>query len=152
MRYLMPNFPCEFEIPDDWIAEAGIGNFGPRAAAYRSSDDARLIPLTTQVAPTPRFESFAKDWRGFERRRFVDLLKGFVADSLIPPVPVIQLPDPSHLVRLPYRYCIRDGFHRYYGSILAGFSHLPTTVDTLDELLDQSLQAGLTTSRTTYSQ
>jgi len=22
MRYLMPNFPCEFEIPDDWIMRA----------------------------------------------------------------------------------------------------------------------------------
>jgi hypothetical protein len=22
MRYAMPNFPCEFEIPDDWLAEA----------------------------------------------------------------------------------------------------------------------------------
>ena len=59
MRYLMLNFPCEFEIPDDWIAEAGIGNFGRRAAAYRSSDDARLIPLT-QVAPTPRFNRLRK--------------------------------------------------------------------------------------------
>jgi hypothetical protein len=129
MRYLMPNLPCEFEIPDDWIAESDIGDFSPRAIAYRSSADARLIPLT-EVAPLPRFKSVPNDWQGFERKRFVDLLKGFVTDDSIPPVPVVQLPDSSHLVRLSYRYCIRNGFHRYYGSILAGFSHLPATVDT----------------------
>jgi hypothetical protein len=27
MRYPMPHFPCEFEIPDDWIAEAGAQAF-----------------------------------------------------------------------------------------------------------------------------
>ena len=151
MRYLMPNFPCEFEIPDDWIAESGIGNFSPRATAYRSSADVRLIPLM-EVAPLLRSKSVPKDWRGLEQKRFVVLLKGFVADDFIPPVPVVQLPDSNHLMRLPCRYCIRDGFHRYYASILADFSHLPATVDTLDELLDQSVQLGLTTGRATYSQ
>jgi hypothetical protein len=126
-------------------------NFSPRATAYRSSADARLIPLP-EIVPLPRFKPFPKDWRGFERKRFVDLLRGFVADDSISPVPVIQLPDSGHLVRLSYRYCIRDGFHRYYGSILAGFSHLPATVDTLDELLEQSQKLGWTASRATYSQ
>jgi hypothetical protein len=134
MRYLMPNFPCEFEIPDDRLAESGIGNFSPRTTAYRSSADVRPITLV-KVAPLLRFKSVPKDWRGLEQNRFVDLLKGFVADDFIPPVPVVQLPDSNHLVRLSYRYCIGDGFHRYYASILAGFSHLPATVDTLDELL-----------------
>ena len=90
MCYLMPNFPCEFEIPDDWIAESGIGNFSPRATAYRSSADVRLIPLV-EVAPLLRSKSIPKDWRGSEQKRFVDLLKGFVADDFIPPVPVVQL-------------------------------------------------------------
>ena len=117
MRYLMPNFPCEFEIPDDWIAESGVGS---RATAYRSSADVRLIPLM-EVAPLLRFKSVPRDWRGLKQKRFVVLLKGFVADDFIPPVPVVQLPDSNHLVRLSYRYCIRDGFHRYYASILAGY-------------------------------
>ena len=100
MRYLMPNFPCGFEIPDDWIAESGIGNFSPRATAYRSSADVRLIPLM-EVAPLLRSKSVPKDWRGLEQKRFVDLLKGFVADDFIPPVPVVQLPDSNHLSGLP---------------------------------------------------
>jgi hypothetical protein len=122
MRYLMPNFPCEFEIPDDWIAASGIGNFSPRRTAYRSSADVRLITLV-EVAPLLRFKSVPKDWRGLEQKRFVVLLKRFVANDFIPPVPVVQLLDSNRLVRLSYRYCIGDGFHRYYASILAGFSN-----------------------------
>jgi len=29
MRYAMRNFPCEFEIPDDWLTEAGAVGFIP---------------------------------------------------------------------------------------------------------------------------
>jgi hypothetical protein len=150
MRYSMPNLPCEFEIPDDWISESGINDFCPRETAYRASTEANLAALP-EIVPLPRFNRFPKNWRGFERTRLINLLKGFVAGDSIPPVPVIQLPDSGHLLRLSYRYCIRDGFHRYYGSIIAGFSHLPTVVETLDELLDQSFTLGLTPSRATYS-
>jgi hypothetical protein len=29
MRYAMPNFPGDFEIPDDWLTEAGGRRIGP---------------------------------------------------------------------------------------------------------------------------
>jgi len=91
MRFPMPYFPCEFEIPDEWLSEAGIVGFVPAEAAYRSSENGMLFPLT-QVEPPPRFVSHPKDWRGFDRRRFVAVLRGFVAGGVIAPVPVVRMP------------------------------------------------------------
>ena len=142
MRYAMPNFPCEFEIPDDWITESGLTSFNPSASAYRSSADAELVPLS-EIAPLPRVQTCWKDWRGFDRKQLVDVLKGIVAGDEIKPVPMIQLPDSDHLVRLSYRYCVRDGFHRYYASIAAGFTCLPASIVTLEELFEQSRNLGL---------
>jgi hypothetical protein len=142
MRFPMPNFPCDFEIPDDWIAESGIGSFSPDAPAYQSTNDATLISLA-EIVPLPRVQTVPKDWRGFERKRLVDVLRGIVAGNAIDPVPMVTLPESDHLVRLSYRYCIRDGFHRYYASIAAGFTCLPATVATLEELLEQSKNLGL---------
>lgn len=44
MRYPMPNFPCEFEIPDAWLTEAMDG-FTRTAAAYRSTAAAMPVQL-----------------------------------------------------------------------------------------------------------
>ncbi|MET4323711.1 hypothetical protein ABIC02_007501 [Bradyrhizobium sp. RT5a] len=49
MRFEMPMFPCEFELPDDWLAEAdwlddfGHRTFQPAGEAYRSTSEAMLV-------------------------------------------------------------------------------------------------------------
>jgi hypothetical protein len=111
----MPNFPADFEIPDDWLTESGIVGFAPVARAYRSSSNAMLVP-PAHVEPPFRFVSVTKDWRGFDRARFISLLKGIVAAAEIKPVPLLELPvyefGPS-----TYRYRVRNGFHRFYASV-----------------------------------
>ena len=44
MRFLMPKFPCDFEIPDDWLSEAAALGFTPTASTYRSSPDGLIVP------------------------------------------------------------------------------------------------------------
>ena len=56
MRYSMPNYPCEFELPDEWISESGITSFNPNALAYRSNDDAQLVSLS-EIVPVPRVQA-----------------------------------------------------------------------------------------------
>jgi hypothetical protein len=126
MRFSMPHFPCEFEIPDDWLSEAGMIDFNPRATAYRLDAEAALIPLTA-IEPVPRFTSHSKDWRGFDRKRLVRLLRGFVAGDAIEWVPLFEMPQ-FEFAHSPYRYRVLDGPHRFYGSIAAGFSHLPAVI------------------------
>ena len=126
MRFPMPHFPCELEIPDDWLAEAGVTGFTPTTRAYRSSLDAILVPLTDVEAPYRVF-SVTKDWHGFDRSRFVSVLKGIVTAAEIEPVPLLELPvyefGPN-----TYRYRVRNGFHRFYASIVARFECLAAVI------------------------
>ena len=42
----MPYFPCEFEIPDDWLAETGMAaDFIPSGRAFDSTAEAVLIRI-----------------------------------------------------------------------------------------------------------
>jgi hypothetical protein len=145
MRYSMPNFPCEFEIPDAWLVEAGFDKFTPSASAYHSdADNVKLVPLR-EIEPPYRLRTCTKDWLGFDRARLVDVLKGIVDRANIEPVPLMQLPPGNLLVTVQYPYRVRDGFHRFYASIAAGFEFLPATVTTLAELSERATNLGLDT-------
>jgi hypothetical protein len=45
MRYPMPNYPCEFEIPGNWRTKAGMNGFIRTTPAYRSTATAVAVPL-----------------------------------------------------------------------------------------------------------
>lgn len=122
----MPNFPGDFEIPDDWLTEAGTVGFVPSAQAYRSSSDAILVPLT-HIEPPYRVVTVAKDWRGFDRTRFISVLKGVVTAAEIEPVPLLELPV-FEFAPNTYRFRVRNGFHRFYASIVAGFECLAAVI------------------------
>ena len=80
MRYSFPRLPGEFEIPDQWLSEAGMTGFvASGRRAYCSAETAVLVPLR-EVEP-------------------------------------------------PFRYRVRNGFHRFYASVAAGFECLPTIID-----------------------
>jgi hypothetical protein len=123
MRFAMPHLPGSFEIPDDWIVEAGFVGFKPTESAYLSTTAGLSVPLT-QVEPIVRFVSTPKDFGGFDRGRLIRILKGFVAGDNIEPVEGIQLPI-FEVCRSPYRYRVCNGYHRFYASIAAGFDALP---------------------------
>jgi hypothetical protein len=123
MRYPMPNFPCYFELPDAWIAEAGLDRFTPATGYYRSTADAVPVPLAT-IEPVYRLVTHPKDWCGFDRVRLISVLKGIVSSAEIEPVPLLALPV-TEFPPAPYRYRVLDGFHRFYASIAAGFECLP---------------------------
>ena len=127
MHYAMPNFPCEFKIPDAWLGEAGIDGFTRTSSAYRSSAEAAIVPLST-IEPPYRSPSHPKDWRGFDRERLISILRGIAAGIEIEPVPLWELPAGTFVVPAPYRYRVNNGFHRYYASIVVGFECLPGAI------------------------
>jgi hypothetical protein len=76
--------------------------------------------------PPPRFPTAPKDWHGFERARLVSVLKGIATGANMEPVPLLELPQ--HDIWVPYLYRVRDGFHRFYASIVAGFESVPAVI------------------------
>lgn len=129
MRFAMPLFPCEFELPDDWLAEAGwlnvVGHttFLPAGEAYRSTPEATLIELRL-VEPLGRDLGYEKDFRGFDRGRMVRILTGFLVNDIIEAPEAIELPD-RDFCRGSYHYRICNGVHRYFASIAAGYCKIP---------------------------
>jgi hypothetical protein len=127
MRFSFPCFPAEFELPYEWLADAGMIGFRPLTAKFRSTADAKLsIPLR-DIEPPFRYPEHPKDFRGFERLRMVHILSRIVADAEIDPVPVLALSG-SEFLRPPFQYRVLDGVHRFYASIAAGFANLPAVL------------------------
>jgi hypothetical protein len=127
MRYPMPNYPCEFEIPDAWLTEAGLDRFTRTAPAYCSTASAVPVPLR-KIEPPYRTPSTQKDWRGFDHERLVRVLNWMVTGAEIEPVPLLKLPSSELRSHAPYGYRVLDGFHRFYASIAAGFECLPGVI------------------------
>ena len=127
MRFPMPNHPCDFEIPDDWLKEAGMNGFTPVFRTYHST--AEVVPVRlVEIEPPYRVPACVKDSRGFDRERLVFVLQGIAIGTQIPPVSLQELPLAEFPCFRPYRYRVCDGFHRFYASIAAGFEWLPGIV------------------------
>ncbi len=60
---------------------------------------------------------------GTARQRVVQILRGFSTGAQIPPVEIDRL---EHQAEPPYR--LRNGAHRFYCSMAAGFTHVPAVV------------------------
>jgi hypothetical protein len=55
------------------------------------------------------------------------VFKGIVTAAEIEPVPLLQLPV-FEFAPNTYRFRVRNGFHRFYASIVAGFECLPAVI------------------------
>jgi hypothetical protein len=118
----------EFSIPHEWWTEAEMDDFRPQSQAYLITiyPSVLLVPIN-QVAPQLMDQRQHLGHGGFDRNRMVDILRGIATGSVIPPVPVVERQQG------PYRYRLANGTHRYYASVAAGFSHLPTVPGWLPE-------------------
>lgn len=127
MRFRFPLLPGEFEIPDEWWVEAGMTGFVPFGHTYRSTATAVAVPLR-EIEPPFRVPERGLDSNGLDRSRLISVLKGFAAATEIAPVTLVMLPS-SDFPPAPFRYRVRDGFHRFYTSAAAGFACLPAPPD-----------------------
>lgn len=126
MHFRMPNHPCDVEVPDSWLREAGVVGLKVSSTAFRSGPAARLVPLTG-ILPPHRVPSVTKDWRGMDRARFISILKGIAAGAEMEPVRGRALAM-EEFPPAAYSYRVIDGYHRFYASVVVGFSELPMLV------------------------
>lgn len=120
------------EIDHEWCTEAGIVGFRPEAQSYPpkvAADLDREVELVAivDVEPLERDLSHGvfndSEELGSARQRVVQILRGFVSKDEIPPILIDRLEPPE-----PYRFRLRNGAHRFYCSVAAGFTHVPAVV------------------------
>jgi hypothetical protein len=122
MRFTVAATGTEFVIPEKWWEEAGMRGFALAALTYRykahPEEPVHLVSLD-DIEPPLRDPGIA----GLRRDRTVRILKGFVAGDAIDSVPIDAPPG-----QRAFAHRVRDGYHRYYCSIAAGYTHLPCIV------------------------
>ena len=131
MKFVLDGSRIEFEIPDKWLAEAGVYQYQRITDAYTAEpeEEYRSCPMVllaiADIAPPVRQSGI----ESFKRDRMIKVLRGLVAGDVIPAIAV-------HEPRLPsqYHYAVRDGFHRFYASAALGFSKITASVVPFFEL------------------
>lgn len=124
------------ELPEEWLAEAEMLTFVPKAVSYRvdtsGCNDQRVMNVRIEeVAPvtrSPDMPIFNHDIQTGRtaRERVVSILRGFRDDAKLPPVGVATLkPGGAH------KYKLVAGAHRFYCSLAVGFTSVPA-VDGFD--------------------
>ena len=114
-------------LDDAWWKKAGMESFIPESNAYTANRSALragvkvcLIAIN-DVEPLRRdliFRDNTEDGTPAEER-VIHILKGFVNGDAIHPVELIKnFPGPQ-------LFSLRDGAHRFYCSVAAGFTHVP---------------------------
>jgi hypothetical protein len=117
MRFPLIGSCGEFEIPDEWCRDASLSSFVRRGKAYPCDPGVELRPLA-DIGPPVRTPHTKFDHGGLHRDRLVRILRGFAAGDEIPPAMVHRLPPGA------FALAVREGFHRYYASLAAGYNHL----------------------------
>jgi hypothetical protein len=125
MIYEVPDGTSNFEIPDDWLVEAAIAGFTPGKDHYNTDISACSgIVLLSSIAPPLRDKG---EFWFRDRQTVVSLLKAYLNGDRLEPIEVWPLP-----IGDAGRYKVRDGFHRFYTSIAAGFTRIPIVENGFD--------------------
>ena len=132
----------EIELDDAWWIDAGMENFTPKRKAYRvdqkKAKEKQILEIKIdEISPVkrspgvPTFNDCIETGRS-ARDRVVYFLSRFVNDAVIEPVKVTLESSDSE-----FRYQLKDGTHRLYCSLAAGFTHVPAIKGFDWETLDQ---------------
>lgn len=118
----------DVELPDDWWAEAGMVGFEPISKSYfveHGSHETIQEVAIEDVGPVLRNPVFrdGSDGEGTARERVVRILRDFRLGRHTYPVQVVEGKSEYR-----YRYKLTHGAHRFYCSLAAGFTHVPTVV------------------------
>jgi len=111
----------QFEIPDEWWTFAEMAGFTPGGGGYyltQANTDWEVVPIG-EVEPPMREIGVPP----FKKYKMVPVLFAFQSpECALPPVEVYAA------LEGPYRFKVRNGYHRYYASIAVGFSKLPVKI------------------------
>lgn len=131
MKYL--HHQLEYEIDDEWLAEAGVRDFKPSRDCYRASSKAAsqgsvfTVPIDSVEPLRERAKLkgiFCDDNEtgASAKQRVIQILCWFIADQEVEPVKVVISKNPN------YKYKLVDGCHRFHCANAMGFKNVPATM------------------------
>lgn len=121
MVFSVPGSIITFDIPDEWWQFCDCTTFRRRTDFYIYPPE---LDPHTNVVPVEEIEPPQRDagTELFQKHRLVAVLLGVQSlNGVVPPVEVLAQ-NSGH-----YKYTVRNGFHRFYGSVALGFPLLPVT-------------------------
>lgn len=114
------HYPIEFEVPEAWLAMAGVHSFNPKSSAFLASPNPEcLLVAIADVKPPIR----NKGIDGLQESRAVSILKAMVNTQHLPAIEVQE-----NKLSDSYRFSVYNGYHRYFLSIALGFTMLPVLI------------------------
>ena len=112
----------QFEIPKEWLDFCEFRQVSPESGFYfhdHNRPGVKVIPLN-EIEPPFRAIGVAP----FKKFKMVPVLMALMnPEGELPPV-VVSPMAPGAM----YKYKLKDGFHRFYASALAGYIQIPVVV------------------------
>jgi hypothetical protein len=123
VRFELPSDAGSFEIPDDWWRFAEMERFRPSPGGYypyqvRGENDVDLVPIA-HVEPPRRNPGVAM----LKKFKMMPVLFAFQSPECA--LPAVEVYPATSSI---YRFTVHNGFHRFYGSVAAGYNYLPVLV------------------------
>jgi hypothetical protein len=124
MFFNLPLRTDSFELPDDWWHFSEMERFTIGPGGYypysRRTDEEVLIVSIAEVEPPRRSSGVTL----FKKYKLVPVLFAFNSpECALPPIEVHESRTGG-----TYKFTVHNGFHRFYGSVAAGYTNLPVVV------------------------
>ena len=125
MKIRIPNSRNHFELPDEWLHDAGMASFVPNSSHYSVNFSAcsEIVPISEIESP---FRENGKLWFR-DRESVVDLLTKLRDSTELDPIEVW-----SKEKKASCQYIVKDGFHRFYLCLALGYREIPIKIDDFD--------------------
>lgn len=129
MKFRTPS-SLEFIIPDDWWQFAEMSSFSPNGGNYYPYSfqfaDTVVVVNLAEVEPPKRNDGVPP----FKKYKLLPVLFAFQSpECALPPVEAKVISGDGK-----FKYCVLNGYHRYYASVAAGYSMLPIAIHTHNAL------------------
>jgi hypothetical protein len=131
MKFKVFGKDLEFEIPSEWWESAGMHNFVPSSECYAVNPTAYSAIVSVEEIECSR----ANGELWFRNRdSVIEVLRKLRNHIELEPISVWSKEKTGS-----DKYRVRDGFHRFYLSVAAGYKKMPVKIDDFDlsEFLEQ---------------
>jgi hypothetical protein len=115
----------QYDVPDEWWYFCGLDTWHPQGEYYPSldlNDDGVDVVALADIQPMTRDLG---DGSPFRKYKLVPVLFRFQSpECLLPAIDLVPVYGAA-----PYRYRIKNGFHRYAASLIVGYKSIPARIE-----------------------